>query len=539
MVIIARRALWGLAIGLLLSGFSGAQAPAIPTQKQWRLLFIGPREAVTLQVTVTTEDGPEAKRGKLAAMLLQRFDADKDQALSPAEAARLPLGAKASGPAVGDQWKALDTAPVDDRLTVDEIVAFVARELGEPFRLTILPSRSFQSVRLVERLDRDNDASLSMEELSGSITRLRQADLDDDEAVSIAELIPVPRRNGQPMDQTASLEAPIILIDTAAGVTNAVPRVLQTHGRDANGLSVPFDRLRSGEASPERFDINQDQRLDAQELTAWLRQSPAAVSIEAFLGQRKKSTVSLQDGTEKQAGTLVSADLGGATVEMNAINISFQQSDSAKLYRTRFLTSDRDKNGYLDATEYTTLLLSSPFQDVDANADAMLMRDELTTFVEFDAVAVQTRIELTVSDASKTLFDLLDGNVDRRLTPREIGQGFERLRSIDRNNDQRVAEAELESRYRLTLSLGRNDLFAGRTSMAMAPTTGRIRTRRDGTAWHQRMDRNQDGDISWREFLGSREQFASLDLDHDGLVDLSEAESKPTGIKPPSPDGTP
>jgi hypothetical protein len=37
------------------------------------------------------------------------------------------------------------------------------------------------------------------------------------------------------------------------------------------------------------------------------------------------------------------------------------------------------------------------------------------------------------------------------------------------------------------------------------------------------MDRNGDGEVSPEEFLGSREQFDKLDLNHDGLIDTAEA----------------
>jgi hypothetical protein len=38
------------------------------------------------------------------------------------------------------------------------------------------------------------------------------------------------------------------------------------------------------------------------------------------------------------------------------------------------------------------------------------------------------------------------------------------------------------------------------------------------------MDRNNDGDLTWKEFLGPRHVFDQLDTDHDGLIDPQEAE---------------
>ena len=37
------------------------------------------------------------------------------------------------------------------------------------------------------------------------------------------------------------------------------------------------------------------------------------------------------------------------------------------------------------------------------------------------------------------------------------------------------------------------------------------------------MDKNRDGEVSRREFLGEAESFDALDLNHDGAVELNEA----------------
>ena len=44
-----------------------------------------------------------------------------------------------------------------------------------------------------------------------------------------------------------------------------------------------------------------------------------------------------------------------------------------------------------------------------------------------------------------------------------------------------------------------------------------------GPTWFRKMDRNRDGDVSRREFLGPRGEFDRLDRDHDGLIDPAEA----------------
>ena len=45
-----------------------------------------------------------------------------------------------------------------------------------------------------------------------------------------------------------------------------------------------------------------------------------------------------------------------------------------------------------------------------------------------------------------------------------------------------------------------------------------------GPLWFQRMDRNGDGEISLREWLGSKEDFQRIDTNGDGVISLEEAE---------------
>jgi Ca2+-binding EF-hand superfamily protein len=174
--------------------------------------------------------------------------------------------------------------------------------------------------------------------------------------------------------------------------------------------------------------------------------------------------------------------------------------------------------------------LTASFEQIDRNHDQMLFRDEVRTFIERDLIATQSRIEISVRQDGKTLFKLLDANVDRRLTTRELREGFVAVAQYDRNGDHKLSESELGTAYSLQIGLGQADSLRldSMSSMNMtAQSTDAILPGLNGLTgpeWFRRMDRNQDRDVSWREFLGPRSTFQKLDTDNDGLLSASEAE---------------
>ncbi len=132
---------------------------------------------------------------------------------------------------------------------------------------------------------------------------------------------------------------------------------------------------------------------------------------------------------------------------------------------------------------------------------------------------------MTTVDQGRAIFGILDLDRDRRLGAREVMRTVDRVMSWDGDGDGRVSPDEIPYHFQVTIARSGLIGLTGEGTVttaarSMAATKPKPRGRPD---WFQKMDRNRDGDVSRREFLGPRDQFDRLDRDKDGLIDSDEA----------------
>ena len=122
------------------------------------------------------------------------------------------------------------------------------------------------------------------------------------------------------------------------------------------------------------------------------------------------------------------------------------------------------------------------------------------------------------------MFDLVDGNADTELRLRELQQARTKLLSWDLNGDGRITRDERPANSQLVIQNGETTFIRWNQNQRAAQLS--TASAMVGPQWFRHMDRNGDGDVSAREFLGPREAYFRFDVDSDGLISATEAERR-------------
>ena len=533
-------------ITLCMSSPATAQRPA-PMAAQAdhaTMIIMAPLGPVIADLRISVAKIPY--RTWVSRFVATQMDVDKNGQLDSKELALLTENVRRLGNISGPK-EILASAVTDPDATevpAKRFTEWLQTRLPKLFDLIAQPQAADDAVRLTSLIDVNLDASISDGELQQSLRTLRFRDLDNDETFSVSELMPY----RDPRSQNASVSPDVVNLpffhvtdDTSAKL--AAERIIGRYGADG---TVATSVLRQ-QAAPEP-----NKHLTLDELVTVLQQPEFHLTIDVKLSDRAgtsdidvaitPSAASFCRTTDDSFGqTAIIADGLPLKIVARGGGANNRAVTRGFLGQT-FVMIDDDRNQYLDETEFAGIVsamqqsgANGDFATVDQNADKMVTRDELFSFVERDLMAASSRIEVTVKQDGKTLFSLLDGNQDRRLSAREVKSGTSVLQKYDLNGDGSFAETELGTEYVLTLGLGRSELrrnsgMMGMQTMTMGGGDAILPGLQglDGPEWFRRMDRNQDGDVSPREFLGTSTQFATLDADQDGLMSASEAESAET-----------
>jgi Ca2+-binding EF-hand superfamily protein len=444
-------------------------------------------------------------------------------------------------------------------VTVDDLVdqmRTVAREFEIQRQAPPPPSSDDATFRL---LDRDRDGYLSREELAAAASSLGRLDLDDDETITAEELGPYrnPFFNNVAVARTPTgPNANPAEIGTVVSASEQRPwdlarQIIRRYdGRLVSPTSARPSTpsrdgtIQAGELSIDqeafaRLDSNSDGSINAAELERAVtdatdlelivrlgRREPGQAPIERLEGNRRRPPFGAP--ALRRVGDLVLIELESTLIELRTEPDGTDPLGSTRaLFEARFRTADLDGNGYLDRTEIQRFAIPADICDeADRDDDGMLTIAEWRAHLDRQAAAIGLRTVLQTSEQGPSFLDLLDENRDRRLGRRELQGAARRILLEDRDGDGRVSLREFGRRHRWTIARNQapvasqppilvDQRFVGPGNSVAAPE------------WFLKMDRNRDGDVSPREFLGTRSSFEGYDADRDGLISAQEANQRP------------
>lgn len=526
-----------LALAICVSASRLVQADEPATSSEVRdvmfMLDSGPVH-LRIHVSVGGVSPQDARRASLD-RLLKTLDSDGDGKLSRDEAERTPLFREKQRPKAEAFLKEIGATPAFSRRDMEQRFE---RFGGETivYRQNVSTSASDDAV--FKLLDANHDGVVDLVEMQNSVDLLLAKDFDDDECVTLDEFTPPPVTSPQsqvvPSTPTRSqlASAADLLRDTNQTLLPA--QLLQKYDKNRNH-KLSAEELRWSKEAIATCDTDKDGELNLKEL-AGVKNSPVAVELAADVIHRDGQPMLR---TLASVGNRTDDDHvpGLATISLQNAVVTFSSRDvdpfeeSMKVALRIFNELDADKNGYLDRDE--TMLRErfgrGLFDQIDADGDGKIFGEEMKEFIRARGEPVAMTCHITVYDDGAGFFSTLDSNGDRRISMREMRYADKTLARMERDDKPGLSVSEPARRFRIEFTRGVFNPFGNseRRINPQMPTAqvDTIKPRAVGPIWFQRWDRNNDGDITWREFLGPRDAFEQLDADRDDLIDPKEAEA--------------
>ena len=387
-------------------------------------------------------------------------------------------------------------------------------------------------------LDKNDDLTLDAEEIKNASERLRLRDANDDDVLLESELA----ESNASQNNMVARRRP--------GDTQYLPKVgwhldsnvlwsdIRVAWSDffALGQSVQKNDLGVTSSIFEQLDIDDDEELDNIDMEMLAEVDPhLSINVElAANDSRAAATVELK------AMRLPSDDIESIVQQPNRITLNLAKSSidifakdligyaAYDQQAMNFLQQgDGDKNGYLDEDEFggvAQFFNGVEFAVADLDENVQVTEEELTTLLEQRNIVSRNQVSVRADDQDDALFPSIDLNSDGRIDSREMAAVEESLLSLDGNGDGEVDLHELQGSMLVGVVRGgnRGTILNGDTTFQVPQAASQ--PSESTPPWFIAMDRNRDQGISWREFLGTRQQFDELDADRDGFLVSDEVQ---------------
>ncbi len=552
---------------LLLLLVAPALAEELPGDAQYAV-FMGETGVIVLKFDI--QIGGKSPRGSYERYvddLMKSLDKDQDGVVTVEEAKGKYLTARDALQAqLIPQTDAVpadsspDVSPADGKITRQEFLSYFKRIGLQPFLMQYQPNLNqtqggnrqarqgavnTAEVPLFARLDTNGDGKLSAAELTGALRTLRKLDLDDDETISLAELNPINNQFAvQQLQQQNGARAPSTSPFLGPGsdesLNKQIRRLIDKYDSidpiksGVEGAKVRNQKLSQKELGLSvtefsRFDGDGDGQLDFDELRQFLTSPDPTVTVSVNVDSADPlSATSVREEIQEKMKTTPdgSANINLGTTQLSVVRgASYDVGTAETFLKPQFMAADADANGYLEKSEAErAFLYGATFENLDTDKNGKVFLDEVIAYFQVRFDAARSRTVLSINEQGRTLFEILDTDRDRRLSFRELQAAADKLSLWDKDGDGLLSESEVPLQYRLTIARGNLPALGGNflidAGMVQAGTPAE---RTSGPLWFRKMDKNRDGEVSQREFLGETATFEMLDRNHDGFIDLTEA----------------
>ncbi len=469
--------------------------------------------------------------------LMKALDTNGDGKLSAAEAANSPIKATRGKPKGGAFLASLDGEKVVTRKTVMQDVERVG---GEVVVYRQDSTSSNNDLEVFKFLDTDKSGYLDAAEMAAAAAKILERDQDQDECISFQEFLPIPEPEDMP--PVAVVQRPGANDRPAATRADLFGDISEPHL--PSRLLKKYDKNRDKKLTPEELgwsservkmlDRNSDGKLDEKELAA-IATTPVDLdlSIDIAGAPEGEQSLVINSTLGERIDDAKRPDLLRLAFPSAVLTLSFRKIDSIKTSIDKalrdFNTIDVDGNGYIDAAETMTRtrFQTGLFEDLDADGDGKIFGEELEKYVRARAEPKSTTACVNLYDTGRGFFESLDTNGDGRISMREMKAAGKSLKRLARVNGERLAPTDPARNFHIEFLRNSYTEFGPADQMIAQSSPSFEQREAIGPIWFRRMDRNNDGDLTWNEFLGPREVFHRIDKDGDGLIDPQEAAAVP------------